>query len=57
MILAALLSKEALVLRAKVAINNYLDLPQSGVILEQEVNGRYILYMTNMYCPLFFMTF
>lgn len=28
-----------------------------GAIVEQEVKGQYILYMTNMYHPLFFMTF
>ncbi|MED1287727.1 hypothetical protein P4U27_30085, partial [Bacillus mycoides] len=32
-------------------------LPFMGAIVEHEVKGRYILVMTNMYRPLFFMTF
>ncbi|GAB6687531.1 hypothetical protein bcgnr5410_56960 [Bacillus cereus] len=30
---------------------------QLGAIVEHEVKGRYILVISNIYCPLFFMTF
>ncbi|MFI8708468.1 hypothetical protein ACIGHG_15550, partial [Bacillus sp. NPDC077411] len=31
--------------------------PEKSAIVEHEVKGLYILDMTNMYSPLFFMTF
>jgi hypothetical protein len=32
-------------------------IPFKGAIIEKEVRGWYILVMTNMYQPLFYMTF
>ena len=35
-----------------------INIKRSGAIIEQDLKGRYILYMTNIFIiPLFYMTF
>ena len=41
----------------KELLSDITVVPLKGAITKQEVKGWYILYMTNMYYPLFFMTF